>query len=58
MHFHKYPHPANFEFIKGLAPGRTFATDHGDYSMIARARANDIYHIQITGKGWETNENC
>lgn len=56
MHFHKYPHPANFEFVKGLAPGRTFATNHGDCSMIARAWANDIYHIQVTGKGWEAND--
>ena len=24
--------------------------------MIARAWANDIYHIQVIGKGWEAND--
>jgi alpha-glucosidase len=55
MHFHKFPHPANFEYPKALTPERASATNRGGCSMIARAWVNDIYHIHVIGKGWRAN---
>jgi len=55
MHFHKYPHPANFEFPTAISNG-AFKTTKGIYRMQVRACAEDIYHFQITGKGWMEND--
>ncbi|MCE0499380.1 MAG: hypothetical protein LV481_15675 [Methylacidiphilales bacterium] len=56
MHFHKYPHPSNFEFSGTIRANHTFKTRKGTYRLNVRANADDIYHLQITGKGWEKSE--
>jgi alpha-glucosidase len=56
MHFHKYPHPSNFEFPGRIRANRPFKTAKGIYRLHARASAEDIYHLQVTGAGWSTNE--
>jgi len=56
MHFHKYPHPSNFEFPGKITANHNFKTRQGTYHLTVRATADDIYHLQITGKGWEKNE--
>jgi alpha-glucosidase len=56
MHFHKYPHPSNFEFPGKITANRSFKTRKGTYRLAVRATADDIYHLQITGKGWEKSE--
>ena len=55
MYFHKYPYPANFEFVK-VAPNASFRTQKGSYKLSATSNGADIYHIQVTGKGWETSD--
>jgi alpha-glucosidase len=55
MHFHKFPYPANFEYPAKPGPGK-FRTAHGVYQLRARAAADDIYHLQVTGPGWEEND--
>jgi len=55
MHFHKYPYPANFEFVK-VAPNASFRTQKGSFKLSATSNGADIYHIQVTGKGWETSD--
>ena len=55
MHFHKYPYPANFEFPV-IKPNGFFRTQKGSYEMHATGNGTDIYHIQITGAGWEEND--
>jgi alpha-glucosidase len=56
MHFHKYPHPSNFEFPSRVTAKRPFKTHRGTYRLNLQEAADDIYHLQITGKGWEQNE--
>jgi len=56
MHFHKYPHPANFEFIAAAAPGAAFATARGRFRMRSEVSPTGIHHLQVTGKGWEHND--
>jgi len=51
MHFHKYPYPANFEFISAFTPKGGFRTRKGSYRIQARAGGDDVYHLQATGKG-------
>lgn len=56
MHFHKYPHPSNFEFPGKMRANHTFKTRKGTYRLNIKANADDIYHLQITGNGWEKSE--
>ncbi|MDD5350108.1 MAG: glycoside hydrolase family 31 protein [Chthoniobacteraceae bacterium] len=55
MHFHKYPYPANFEFT-APAPNASFRTQKGSYRLHVEGDGADVYHIQVTGKGWETSD--
>jgi len=55
MHFHKYPYAANFEFA-AVKPSLSLKTRRGAYRVSVRATAADIYHIQVTGKGWQKGE--
>lgn len=57
MHFHKYSYPSNFEFVT-IFPSRSFKTNRGKYHLNVRTGADDVYHLQITGKGWETNDSA
>ncbi|MEI8234233.1 MAG: TIM-barrel domain-containing protein [Verrucomicrobiota bacterium] len=57
MHFHKYPYPANFEFV-AVSPSRPFKTNRGNYRLSVRTGAEDVYHLRITGKGWEANDSA
>ena len=57
MHFHKYPYPANFEFPT-LAPNAAFRTQKGSYRLSVTGTGADIYHFQITGKGWERSDSA
>ena len=56
MYFHKYPHPANFEFPSQITPCRAFETRKGAFCLEATASDADIYHLRVSGKGWETND--
>lgn len=56
MHFHKYLHPANFEFPKRAHPTKPIATQNGRYRMQVAASSDDIYHFQVTGGGWVASE--
>jgi alpha-glucosidase len=56
MHFHKYPHPSNFEFPGRITANHSFKTRKGTYRLSVRTTADDIYHLRITGKGWEKSE--
>ena len=56
MHFHKYPHPSNFEFPGKITANRAFKTRLGTYRLNVCAAADDIYHLQVTGKGWEKSD--
>lgn len=55
MHFHKYPHATNFEFVK-VSPNAAFRTRKGAFRLRAASNGDDIYHLQVTGKGWETSD--
>ena len=52
MHFHKYLHPANFEFPLRVVPARSIVTSRGRYRLRVRGSHEDIYHVQVVGKGW------
>lgn len=54
MHYHKYPYPSNFEFAP-VSPSVPFKSALGKFQLKVRAGADDIYHLQITGKGWQEN---
>ncbi|XHR31141.1 MAG: TIM-barrel domain-containing protein [Chthoniobacteraceae bacterium] len=56
MHFKKYPHPANFEFARFQSLNSEFLTSKGTYHIHAQSVAEDIYHIQITGDKWNSND--
>jgi alpha-glucosidase len=56
MHFHKYPYVTNFKFVAKIARGRTFRTNLGRYGLSVKAAAQDLYHLQIRGPGWERGE--
>ncbi len=56
MHFHKYPYPANFEFPSKLNSQLRFKTRQGTYRVNVKTGLDDIYHLQVTGKGWEEND--
>jgi len=56
MHYHKYPHPLNFEYPGNILPQKIFKTALGTYRMDVSASTQDIYRITITGKGWEKSE--
>ena len=56
MHYHKYSHPSNFEFPGKITANHNFKTRRGTYRLTVRATADDIYHLQFTGKGWEKSE--
>ena len=56
MHFHKYPHPANFEFSAAALPGASFATACGHYRMRSEVSHAGIHHLQVTGKSWRQND--
>ncbi len=56
MHFHKYQHPSNFEFPGKITANDNFKTRQGIYHLTVQASADDIYHLQISGKGWGKNE--
>jgi alpha-glucosidase len=56
MHFHKYPHPSNFQFPGRITADAAFKTGLGRYHLKVRASAEDIYHLQITGPGWERSD--
>ena len=56
MHFHKYPHAANFQFADKIQAGRSFKTRLGSYRLAIRSSPDDIHHLQVRGKGWETND--
>jgi len=56
MHYHKYPHPSNFEFPGKITANHNFKTRKGTYRLNVRAAADDVYHLQVTGKGWEKND--
>lgn len=55
MHFHKYPYPSNFEFVRDLT-GPTFCTARGTYRVRVQASRDDIYHVRVMGKGWQRND--
>ncbi len=55
MHFHKFPHPANFEFLSRFQAGR-FTTRLGEYRLSVRESSSDVYHLKITGRGWRSND--
>ncbi|MDR1303960.1 MAG: hypothetical protein LBK76_01935 [Verrucomicrobiales bacterium] len=55
MHFHKFPYPANFEFVRAL-PDKSFQTKLGSYRLAAAANDCDVYHLQVTGSGWRDND--
>jgi len=55
MHFHKFPHPANFEFVSLGESGR-FVTRLGKYRLAVRAGVGDIYHLKISGRGWKSSD--
>lgn len=56
MHYNKYPHPSNFEYLGKLLPQKTFKTALGTYRLDVAASSQDIYHLTVTGKDWEKNE--
>ena len=56
MHYHKYSHPSNFQFPGKVTANRNFKNNKGTYRLTVRATADDIYHLQITGKGWDKSE--
>lgn len=55
MHFHKTPYPANFEFAKRESNGN-FKTQLGSYRVTTRSAVDGVFHLQISGKGWTTND--
>lgn len=55
MYFNKYPYPSNFEFPI-LTPSHQFKTSLGRFGLSVKTGANDVYHLKITGKGWETGD--
>lgn len=56
MHFHKFPYPANFEFVAAINAQLRFKTALGNYRLNVKTGQDDIYHLQVTGKGWESND--
>jgi alpha-glucosidase len=56
MHFHKFPYPANFQFINNASPGKTIKTRLGNYRLDVSANKQDVYKIRISGKDWEQND--
>ena len=56
MHFHKYPHASNFEFLPGAVPGAAFKTSRGRYRMVSRVSAGGVRHVCVTGHGWTRND--
>ncbi|MCE0482691.1 MAG: hypothetical protein LV479_00450 [Methylacidiphilales bacterium] len=56
MHFHKFLHPANFEFPSRIQPSRPILTKKGHYRLSVEASADDIYHFQVTGGNWTAPE--
>lgn len=56
MHFHKYPYPSNFEFPNKLSSALALKTRQGTFRIKVRTGLDDIYHIQVTGKGWEKSD--
>lgn len=56
MHFHKYPYPTNFEFVRSISAGGAFKTRKDSCNIKASANGNDVYHLQVTGKYWKTND--
>ena len=56
MHFHKYPYASNFEFVSSYTARRSFRTSQGSFQLNASASTQDIYHVSVSGKGWEQNE--
>jgi alpha-glucosidase len=55
MHFHKFQYPANFEFT-AVTPNKSFTTRRGPYRFHVAATDADIYHFQVTGKGWARSD--
>ncbi len=56
MHFHKYPYVSNFEFPAIPAPNQSFKTKKGAYQFNVTGNGADIFHLQITGKGWRSSD--
>lgn len=56
MHFHKYPHPFNFEFVSKFARDGKFQTARGRYRMSVQPKGSDLFHLQVQGPGWEKND--
>jgi len=56
MHFHKYPHPSNFEFPGKITANRPFKTRLGTYRLNVRASVDDVYHLQVTGRDWAKSD--
>lgn len=56
MHFHKYLHPANFEFPSKINTSKPFVTRKGRYRMHAEASPDDVYHLQVTGGPWSASD--
>ena len=56
MHFHKYPHASNFEFLPSAVPCAAFKTSRGRYRMASRVSGEGIHHVCVTGPGWTRND--
>jgi alpha-glucosidase len=56
MHFHKFLHPANFEFPTGIRCNQTIQTRVGRYRLQVAASGDDIYHLSVTGGNWTASE--
>jgi len=56
MHFHKFLHPANFEFIRGNLSKKPITTQVGRYRLQVEANPDDIYHITVSGGKWSASD--
>lgn len=56
MHFHKFPHPFNFEFTPKISREGKFQTARGKYQMAVRPMGSDVFHLQVRGAGWEKSD--